>query len=547
MSDQHSTAGQPTSQCAVAESSAPAKRRTSSRFKVAVVVAAIGVTMLLVYGLDVLAPVLRAGKDAVSGKQLGPLFARAPVDQLFSPDRVLTAVGKSPVDPSKVLFPVFEKSIDPEGEKKPKSCPTGPMTTAAAIAQAPAGEDGDYVASPAGETKEDSASGTFPAIEARGPGPKSDVEPKSATAAGESGKSDGTEHKNEGTPSEATRKDQTRTKVEGSGKADRTPQRTPPSGTLAATSPGDSQPRSESAPSDPRPDQFQLPGSLVVKINNYSGTTPKWSLMVIMDDSASMAKRLRLWNPNRINAASKFTGKLTEALTPGSKVAVRDFLCGKGDHAASRKESCLSHMLYEWSEAPFKSLQEKLGQANAGGKTNPCAAAAYSLRKDFGGLSGHSPRLLVITDGASKCGFSEVLKAIDEQGLRDKARVDVLVLGANKKRQAGYVELAKRTGGQLLRADGPQEVDNSLAKYGKLLKTPVMERVEVRGQKAVLTTSPDEEITLSPGAYTVVLPAVAGISPSKRTVEDVKIKSGEATLLQVKVKKGKPVVKIGKK
>ncbi len=72
-----------------------------------------------------------------------------------------------------------------------------------------------------------------------------------------------------------------------------------------------------------------------------------------------------------------------------------------------------------------------------------------------------------------------------------------------------------------------------------------MEKIEIRSDKASLTTTPGQEITLVPGSYSVVLPVVAGIQPSKRRIEHVKISSGQTT--EIEVKRGRPIVKIGKK
>ncbi len=295
-----------------------------------------------------------------------------------------------------------------------------------------------------------------------------------------------------------------------------------------------------------RTDQFQLPGSLTVKIHHYSGTVPKWGLMVILDDSASMGRKLRSWSPNRLHTAVSLVEKLSGSLDRGSKLGIRDFMCNKRDEKPpSRATGCLSHTLYEWAASPFTGLKEKLAQNSPGGKTNPCAAAAYALKKDFASLGGLSPRLLLITDGARRCAYKEVLRVIDKQAAKEKTSVDVLALGIHRKRQAGYSKLAHRTNGVFLRIDNPSEVEPTIAKYVKLLKKPVKETVEVRGGNAVLSAKPDEAITLVPGTYTIVLPAVAGINPSKRTIDTIQIHSGESTVLQVRVnKKGRPVAKI---
>jgi hypothetical protein len=296
--------------------------------------------------------------------------------------------------------------------------------------------------------------------------------------------------------------------------------------------------------------QFQLPGSLKVSIHNYSGSLPKWSLMVILDDSASMTRKTKNWTAGKIQTAEAAVEKIAASLTPGSKLAVRDFACNKSEDKKASKKPCLSRMRYDWAEAPCSGLKEKIAAADGGGVTNPCAAAAYSLKKDFGASDNLTPRVILITDGASKCSSREVAKALDQHKSKGKVGVDVIavgMVGKAKKRHAGYDKLAKKTEGKLIKIDRPADLDAGLSGYAKLLKKPVMEKVEIKGDNAVFTTNLEEEITLPPGSYSVVLPVVAGLNPSKRTIQTVKINSGEASVLDVKIKKGKPTIKVVKK
>ncbi|HMK36648.1 MAG TPA: hypothetical protein VK463_16360, partial [Desulfomonilaceae bacterium] len=292
--------------------------------------------------------------------------------------------------------------------------------------------------------------------------------------------------------------------------------------------------------------QFQLPGSLKVRIHDYSGDLPKWAVMVILDDSVSMTRKTKNWAAGKMQTAETVVSRIASALPPGSKLAVRDFTCGNSDEKKSKKAPCLSRMVYEWAESPYSGLKEKVGQTVAGGPTNPCAAAAYSLKKDFG--SDHLiPRILVVTDGTAKCAFNEVVKALDQHKAKGKVGVDVVAVGMGKKRQAGYATLTKKTDGMLLKIERPGDLDAGVSRYVKALRTPMMEKVEVKGENSVFTMHPQEEITLPPGTYTVVLPVVVGLNPAKRIVPHVKINSGEANILDVRIRKGKPTIKLGKK
>jgi len=295
-----------------------------------------------------------------------------------------------------------------------------------------------------------------------------------------------------------------------------------------------------------RSEQFQLPGSLLVRIQNYSGAPANWQLMVILDDSGIMLRQGKTWSPSRSKIAVNFVSKLPGTLPPGSKLAVRDFVCQKSNEN-NKKGPCLSHMLFDWSSPPFKQLKEKLENADWGGQTDPCAAAAYSVNHDFRSQGSLIPRILIVTGGATKCGFNGVVKAVESLETKDKLAVDVLALGINKKRLRGYSTLANKTGGLFMPVDKPADVDQFFSRYEKALKTKVMEKVEVKGDKTVSSISPFQEANLIPGSYTVVLPIVEGLHPSNRTISNVKIISGEVKIMDITIKKGRPIVREGKK
>jgi hypothetical protein len=495
--------------------------------------------VFLFFGRDYLSSTIRSAKRAVSDRPLGPFFTRVPADQLLSSENVLRAVGRSPVDPGRVLTPQLEQVGTLQPEKKPSPDTAEPPDRIAEDKRVPTGEERKEPRAPT--VPPPAARSSPPAVEVRAPAPPVAPPPDTEPEKKESPQTQEPLPKPpapEGqgpTPTIGRFEDRdkaARTAAKGSKKAGRDDTNT----TNAPVS----------ALEAPRTDQFQLPGSLVIKISNYSGTVPKWGLMVILDDSATMAKKLRGWNPNRMQAAAEILKTVPDALETGSKISIRDFTCpNREGKPAKGQTACLSHTLYEWAAAPLKGISEKLDQNTPSGSTNPCAAAAYSLKKDFGSLGTLAPRVLIITDGAHRCAFKEVLSEADRKTAKEKIPVDVLALGMHRKRQVGYSKVAERTGGLFLRIDNPSDLQSGLAKYIKLLKTPVKEKIEVRGEKAVLTARPDEELTVVPGSYTIVLPAVAGIAPSKRSLDPVQIQSGESTVVQVKVnKKGRPLAKI---
>ncbi len=292
-------------------------------------------------------------------------------------------------------------------------------------------------------------------------------------------------------------------------------------------------------------ERFELPGSLLIAIEDYEGSLSKWGLMVILDDSQAMGKKSKVWTASRSETARTLVAKLPEAMTPGSRIAVRDFLCSaSSDKKAAGK--CLSRMLYDWNDAPFKNLEDKLKGVDIAGRTDPCAAAAYAIKKDMAGLATVVPRVLIVTSGVTKCDPREVSHAINQHKGAEKVIVDVVGLGMSGRSAKGYAVVAKRAEGGFYKVDSPGDVDRFLGRYKKVLNKRTMEKVEVRGGNVVFNVKPDEEITLAPGTYSVILPLIGSLKAAKRTIPDVKIRSGEATRIQVRIKKGRPIVKTAK-
>lgn len=465
-----------------------------------------------------------------------PVLSHAPPEAIISQENLLARVGAGASEDTKSAAVTSEGSLVSELERKPKSCPPGltpPQRTEPS--QTLSSEDAE---SPA-KVQESAPKPT----QKQATRPKPVDTPVIVTKEPEDqGSKDGKKVGAEASDSATTRVDPTAKSPLHENKelaSDKGPK------------PHGSGPTREAAirktvEAEEKP-QFQLPGSLKVHIHDYSGTPPKWGLMVIMDDSTSMSRKTKNWGASKMQSAETVIEGIAAGLTPGSKLAVRDFLCSKNEEKRPHKAPCLSRMLYEWAQSPYAELKEKIGHADSGGPTNPCAAAAYSLKKDFGGPDNLIPRIVLITNGASKCAGSEVTRALDQHKAKGKVGVDVVAIGMGKKRQGGYATLVKKTDGMLIKVDNPGDLEAGIARYVKMLRTPTMEKVEIRSDNAVFTTHPEEEITLPPGTYTVVLPVVAGLHPSRRTVPNVKINSGEANILDVRVRKGKPAIRLGKK
>jgi hypothetical protein len=492
--------------------SVAASKRGIIRFIFLVVIVAGSVALAYNLGIRTAA----TGKSGTDS-QLTPAFSREPSDKLFSSSNLLKVVGQSPVDPSKVLFPSLERKLDPEGENKPKTCPPGLLTAS-------------------------SGEGALTTVSKTVSQPGNNTDPASAKS------EDATKIETKQPPGETSSDAQAK---ESSEPPIQSVRQEPQQITTSPVPTTDKQaPKRQEAPpkainkvsdqEEHKSDQFQLPGSVKVKIHNYSGVLAKWGLMVIIDDSAAMGRKNRLWTGGRIKVAQDAVAKLPESVTPGSKIALRDFQCNKADKNSKTKVApCLSRMALDWTEGTFSGLNEKAADLSPAGTTNPCAAALYSLKKDFSNHGSLTPRVLIIADASGKCSPADVVKIGEQTAGKDRIHVDVISLGAGSKKNSGYLKLAKKTNGLFLKVQGPGELDQAMGRYAKALKTPLLEKLEIKGDKAVYNITPEEEIALAPGNYSIVLPLVAGIPQSKRTIPSVKVSSGEAVVLDVSVKKGR--------
>jgi hypothetical protein len=294
--------------------------------------------------------------------------------------------------------------------------------------------------------------------------------------------------------------------------------------------------------------QFLLPGSLKVHIQHYSGSLRKWQLMVILDNSASMGRKSKVWSGGKIQTAKAVVEKIAKSLTPGSKLAVRDFMYVKAKNKKAARKPSLSRMIFEWAESPYSGLKEKVKHLDTGGITHPCAATAYSLKKDFAPSDNLTPRIVLITDGASICGYREFARAFAGDKRKGKSGVDVIAVGMGRRHLAGYRKLTKKTDGAMITIDRPADLSGRLSRYAKLLREPVMEEVDIKGENGEpITANLGQTITLYPGSYTVVLPLVAGLHASNRKIPNVRIVSRQARILSVRIRKGKPLFKLLKK
>ncbi len=474
-----------------------------------------------------------------------PAFTRTDAESLFSPPTLLENMGRSATDPARVFFPPFQSPPGPENTSPPKSCPAPPAvmrgpetdqpTVPSARESVPQEEKPPAVSPPGGRVVQ------TPRVLTREPAgsPASDKTPRAKIASPDDAEQDSPEN----APASPT--------VDRPGPI-RKPRPSVPT--------GDETPASDDAGGVPAPDkktpsvegeaadeQYRLPGSLRVEVSNYKGTKVKWELMVILDNSAAMDAKPKSWPSGRLPTALGFVARIGEALTPGSRIAVRDFLCKPGTEKKRVVPLCLSHLFRPWSSAPAKGLAKELEKSQPAGRTNPCAAAAYSLKRDFSDAADRTSRLVILTGGVTPCALKEVLNAIERKGAKGKIPVDVIALGMSPRRRKGYSSLTARTGGVFLKVENPGGVNSVIARYRDLLQAPIFEKMVVKGDKTSFPIGNNEEITLAPATYTLLLPEVLGLKPAERSIKNIVIASGQTNILKIKINKGRAIVSTVKK
>ncbi len=456
---------------------------------------------------------------------------------LISSQPLLKLVGRTPGDPYRVLFSALEKAGPVNREEGAgKANHPDAQTKRPDVGGTPPAESASVP-----ESLLEDAPQAAPSVVARGPRPEDSAEPEDDTAA------PATTPQSSSTPETASQPDRG-TRETAASDTSATP---PKVGSTPPAIPGHREPgppKTALEEPDTRPDKFQVPGSLVVNMPEYQGTQIRWGLLVILDNAQEMAVKSKTWTPNRMTVASDLVLKVAKSVTPGSKVAVRDFLCGKASGSEQvAQRPCPSHKLYDWSKAPFAGLSERLERVHVGGINNPCAAAAFAVKADLPGAGGLHPRIVVVTSGARKCSARDAVKAIKESGGKTRPAIDVITIGNVRKTAKSYKDLAARTGGVCIRVEKPTDLSRALAEYKKILGARTFEQIEVRGEKAVFNVPPNKEVTLPPGSYTVVLPPVMGLQASHREIRKVRIESDRNSVFEVKIRKGRPSVKIGRK
>jgi hypothetical protein len=277
-------------------------------------------------------------------------------------------------------------------------------------------------------------------------------------------------------------------------------------------------------------------GTLTINVKNYKGVRPKWALLVILDNSETMAVDAENWYPNRAAAAADFIGRVQTEMPRGSQIAIRYF----SDEAFVKKKGrtlplAVSHLLDGWAEVPVAGLTPSLRQIASSSEGNPCNAVIRALRQDFGASGGRVPRIAILTDGRAECSLAEISQELKRVKMKESVKIDVVALGIKASKQESYLKLTESTGGLFLKIDGSSDLDSSMTGYARVLNTPRQEPFEVVGNGTTYTILPGQKFDLPPGQYTITLSSIDELDSSRKVIKDVKINSGETRVVEVSV------------
>jgi hypothetical protein len=287
-----------------------------------------------------------------------------------------------------------------------------------------------------------------------------------------------------------------------------------------------------------------LEAGLKIHIVDYVGSPVTWHVMLLLDNSNTMAQETPPWRQSRLSAATEFASALARRVPQNAFLALRSF----SGEIAGRKEGRtvplrVSRLLCQWNRGPSKSMTIGSEIHEEAGKNNLCAAVLHSLGKDFSSKEGSLGRLVLLTDGNSQCSWPTVAEVAKDDRLVTGTNVDVIAVGMDPAHRDAYAVLVTGAGGMFLALDGPADLDSVLGRYLQSLHAMEPLPIEIRSFDARYRVMPGEQLRLPPGKYTIVLPSMAGLEPTRRKVADpVKIGPGENKVLTFSVQDGRPVL-----
>lgn len=289
-----------------------------------------------------------------------------------------------------------------------------------------------------------------------------------------------------------------------------------------------------------KPQPRPRPGSLVVKFENIDPGRVRWKVMCIIDNSPTMAQRKDPWNAGRLETAADFVQRVSSALPPRSLIAVRAFSSGvSGKAGGTEIPLTVSRPLDGWSDPTQFAGMEMWAHLKPVDRTDMCTAASHSVRSDFGTNTTFAPRLILLTDGESRCwahAARELVRTFKSRGI---APVDVVALGMSEADKEKYSALVTETGGTFVPVEKPENLGPTAIRYSSVFQQSKPVKLDILGKQGVAKISPDMKIDLPPGSYSVCLPTDLGLPQTAQVIQGVKIEADKTTVFSISLEKGR--------
>ncbi|MBI5572504.1 MAG: hypothetical protein HY914_21350 [Desulfomonile tiedjei] len=280
-------------------------------------------------------------------------------------------------------------------------------------------------------------------------------------------------------------------------------------------------------------------GSLVVNLEGYRGAPEKWAVMLLVDNSPTMAAQDNQGAPSRLRVACDFVSGFAAIVPHTSKMAIRAFSAEVSGRKDGKEVPLrVSRLLRSWTDGPVNGLQDLFDTTEGmQGRNHLIAAALHSLRRDFATAPDYSPRIVLLTDGSGTASANPLLEANGKLRKESRVKIDVVALAmSDSARRAEFRKLVGGTGGMYLAIERSQDIDAALATYKRLFQEVRPAHIEVQGAGTRYKTLPGKELKLTSGEYRIVLPHMEGLSHDKAAVlPPVPIRAGETRTVTIRV------------
>ncbi len=278
-----------------------------------------------------------------------------------------------------------------------------------------------------------------------------------------------------------------------------------------------------------------LPGALLVELRNLGLDLQSWQIVFLLDNSDSMASPSGQWQTSRLQVARDLVKQISEELPTGSRIALRDFT-----HEISLKMGlqeipiAVSQRIYGWAEAPFPDLAGRLEEVMALSRPiDLCTAVVGSSHRDFHTKDYLKQRIILFTDGESRCWSSATSEIVTRRKQKKIGFVDVVALGMGPNSKETFSQLSQDTQGAFLDVATPAQVQRTLSEYASVLRVTKPMTVEISGSDRMRRAVVGQKIKLPPGLYSIRLPDDLNLPESEQKVGNIWVSGGRMTTVTV--------------